>query len=433
MIGVSRFFRAREGAVGMMFALSAVPLLGLAGIAADYANATRARAQLNSIADAAAVSSVSETILKPTMTRTEQRDAAVRTAQAEFAAQIAAQPRNWALASSSITAEEVGSAVRIKVCYEANQPATMSQLFGQPTIAFANCAQAESAPPTFVSVYALVDASGSMGIGSTKADQELMQRQMGCVFACHTTGTTAYAKQIGAVTRFDVIVNALKRVAQQAQALTRVSGQYKLTIHKFSNYVTEVVPTTTNMTTASNSLQSMQMDQRGAGTNFYAVLADFARVLPQSGDGKTSTSPKIFVLILTDGIGSDVFEERSCYWGFQHPCAYQGWWYRDPRFVIEEPGLWWGVRTQAINPSGCQAIKAKGATIMTLETEFDSSGSTDAHMKEVDMRFRSVAKTNLATCATATNLAYSANLGPDVDRAISQMFTSVVEKARLVR
>lgn len=427
-----RFQHAREGAVAVIFALSAIPMLALTGVAIDYAAASRAKVEVNALADSAAIAAVSETILKPTMTRTEQRDAAQKTAESEFNGQVEAQARTWTIATTSFKAEEVDSAVRVTICYEARQPMAMSKLLGVDHIVLASCAKAQSAPPTYVSVYALVDASGSMGIGSTKADQEKMQRQMGCVFACHTTGSTATAKRIGAVTRFDVISNALMRVAQQAQALSRVPGQYQLTVHKFSNYVTEVVPTTTNMNQASALLRSMQMDQRGAGTNFYAVLADFARFVPQSGDGKTPTSPKVFVLLMTDGIGSDVFEETACHFDKTKPCTFQGQWYRDPRFTIEEPGMWWGVRTQPINPRGCETIKNKGATIMTLETEFDSSGSTDSHMKEVDKRFRALAKSGLATCASATNLAYSANLGPDVDRAISQMFTSVVEKARLV-
>ena len=70
---------------------------------------------------------------------------------------------------------------------------------------------------------------------------------------------------------------------------------------------------------------------------------------------------------------------------------------------------------------------------MTLATEFDSSNINDGHMKQVDRTLRALSLTGLQGCATATNLAYKANPGPDVDSAIRAMFSNVVEKARIVR
>lgn len=70
---------------------------------------------------------------------------------------------------------------------------------------------------------------------------------------------------------------------------------------------------------------------------------------------------------------------------------------------------------------------------MTLATEFDSTNINDGHMKQVDRTLCALSLTGLRGCATATNLAYKANLGPDVESAIRAMFSNVVEKARIVR
>lgn len=448
------FLKARDGAFAIIFALAIIPVAGLTAAAIDFAQGSRARSELNSLADAATVAAVSEQTIKPTMTLPEQLEAARASVEREFAGQAAARSPTWRLGDVSYRIESIDTSIRVTLCYEADQDTMFLKIAGIASLQVANCSTAQSAPPTYVSVYALIDASGSMGIGATREDQALMERRLGCAFACHTINnvndsacdvagrniprnwwsqTPKCAKTIGARTRFDVVRDALIRVTEQAERLSRVPNQYRLSVHKFSNYLTEIHGSSTSMTQARQALQSMTMDQRGAGTNFYKVLPEFARQIPQSGDGRSSQTPKVFVLLLTDGIGSRVFEESRCFFGGQPPCQFEGSWRQDPEYVLESPFVDGGIRSQAFPSRLCDALKAKKATVLTLATEFDSSGINDGHMKNVDNTLRTRSLTGLAGCATATNLAYKANLGPDVERAISQMFTAVIEKARLVR
>ncbi|MGL5445859.1 MAG: TadE/TadG family type IV pilus assembly protein [Rhabdaerophilum sp.] len=449
-----RLSQDRSGAVAILFALALLPMLGLVGAAIDYASASSAKSEASNIADSAAIAAVSDANVKPTTPWAEQREISQKAAKSEFFGQIAARNSTWKIVNANIRAEQVGSSIRVTMCYEAEIRTKILQVAGIASLPFASCAQAQSAPPVYSSVYALVDASGSMGIGSTHADQALMERRLGCAFACHTINdvndracntaggniprnwwsqTPKCAAIIGAKTRFDVVRNALIKVTDQAKTLSRVSQQYQLSVHTFSNHLTEVQKSTSSMSIARTAIERMNMDQRGAGTNFYRVLPEFTRLLPASGDGRTPQSPRVFVLLLTDGIGSRVFEENRCFFGGSAPCQFEGRWRQDPDYVLESPFVDGSIRSQAFPARLCDEMKRRNITVLTLATEFDSSGINDAHMKNVDRTLRSLAMNNLANCASGPSNAYRANQAADIDRAISQMFSSVVEKARLVR
>lgn len=451
-----RYSRENKGAVAILFAVSMVPIIGLTGLAIDYSGAQRARSVSLTIADSAALAGVSETTVKTSIPKAQQKEASLAAAKKEFAALISTSKAANLITSTNFDAKDIGDAIEIKVCFNGAYKTTVLGAGGMPSLEFSGCSTARSAPPVYVSIYALVDASGSMGIGATYADQALMERRLGCAFACHTMNnvwdqpcdtpgasiprgwnsqTTKCAKAIGAKTRFDVIKEALAKVTDKAQSLQRVPEQYSIAVQKFSNYLTPVHAASSAMGSVKTAVQLMTPDVRGAGTNFYKVVPEFARNLPQSGDGKSPQTPKVFAMILTDGMGSRVFEEDRCYFnGSRRPnCYFEGGWRQDPEYVIESPYVDGNIRSQAFPARLCTDLKRKNITVMTLVTEFDSSNINDSHMKSVDRVLRSLAKTGLEGCASAPEHAYRANHGPDVDRAIQAMFSNVVEKVRITR
>ncbi len=163
----------------------------------------------------------------------------------------------------------------------------------------ANCAEARASIPTFYSIHAIVDASGSMGIGASVADQQLMQTRLGCAFACHTfnwsqptlaplcntrngySQTPNCAERIGARTRFDVVRDRLIDFVDKAISMNRMPGQYKFSVHKFSTEPTEVHETTSDLASVKRSIETMTMDEDGAGTNLgHALRAILSKVPP---------------------------------------------------------------------------------------------------------------------------------------------------------
>ena len=59
-----RLFRDREGNVAIIFALSLIPCIFLAGMALDFTVATQRRAVLNAAADAGALAAVTPTMMQ---------------------------------------------------------------------------------------------------------------------------------------------------------------------------------------------------------------------------------------------------------------------------------------------------------------------------------------------------------------------------------
>ena len=66
-----RFFRDRKGNVAIIFALSLIPCIFLAGMALDFTVATQRRVLLNSAADAAALAAVTPTMMQQSSTNAQ--------------------------------------------------------------------------------------------------------------------------------------------------------------------------------------------------------------------------------------------------------------------------------------------------------------------------------------------------------------------------
>src|SRR5580700_11150804 len=82
-----RLCRKRDGNVAMIFALSIIPIIFLAGLGLDFAAATQKRVKLNAAADAAALAAVAPGMMS-------QPDAsAITAAQNMFTAQAATVPQ----------------------------------------------------------------------------------------------------------------------------------------------------------------------------------------------------------------------------------------------------------------------------------------------------------------------------------------------------
>ena len=62
-VSMRRFFRDRHGNIAIIFALSLIPCVFLAGMAMDFAAATQKRTLLNAAADAAALAGVTPTMM----------------------------------------------------------------------------------------------------------------------------------------------------------------------------------------------------------------------------------------------------------------------------------------------------------------------------------------------------------------------------------
>jgi hypothetical protein len=278
-----------------------------------------------------------------------------------------------------------------------------------------------------------------------------MLQQMGCAFACHTTDglsscevkwnngnvtqqagrTTSCAKAIGATTRFDVVRSAISTVLSEAKNLQTLTDQFSYSVHKFSNTVTEVAAVSKDADAVAAKVTTMTPDAIGAGTNLRAALVSMASKIT-AGDGKSPNSRKAFLLILTDGVEGNVNEYEKNGWA--------GWrtygnWTPDTNLIESSPGFYHGQeRSQAVDPTMCNAIKASGVTVLTLHTEYLTPvGSGDYRFQQIQSQLKPVIATRLRDCASGADLAFNASSPAEIKAGTLKMLAAVVAKAHLVK
>ncbi len=155
-------------------------------MAVDYNHVVGTRAKVQNIADAAALAAVNESTVRPTLTWPEQKEESEKVAKATFEALKSVSGLDEATVTATYEITTKNNIVTAKVCFSGTQNTMTLAVGGIKTISFSDCGVANSAPPVFVTVYVLADASGSMGIGASTSDQVLMNNKLGCAFACHT-------------------------------------------------------------------------------------------------------------------------------------------------------------------------------------------------------------------------------------------------------
>ena len=445
-----KFLSCERGSLGVAFAISLLPIAGAIGVTLDYSAATNAKMQLDAVTDAAALAAVGPSIINNSLSWEEQKKASATAAETYFKAQMAARSKlNGYIKGTSVTSETIDSTINVKFCYYASISTSFMRLLKVNSIDFNNCVKTSASPPIYTDVYVLVDASGSMGIGATAADQTLMNNKLGCAFACHTidwamplyaptcpggwwSQTPSCAKQIGARTRFDVVRDSLATMIDSAKAKTQMANQFRFSINKFSNTLTTVQSLSSDLPAVKAAVTAMTMDQEG-GTNFGYVMKDLVKTLPSSGDGKSPTTPKIFLLIMTDGVEGNVKEKctvknriATCrFWGLE--------WDPDPNMTLNSPGFYSGAeRSQVIDSAVCSPIKTNKVTILTLNTEYlTPAGATDGRFVKIKSDLGPTIKTKMAECASTVGMAYYATTPGEINLAIDAMFKSVASKAKV--
>jgi Flp pilus assembly protein TadG len=409
----------RSGSIAIFVAIGAVPLVLAVGVAVDYSNAGRVRAQMTSAADAAALAAVARGATHYAMAgqNPQQVTHSTQIAHAAFQANLEASPTtNGVVLLPRVTSNQ--RRVRAEVCFEAAVRTHVMTVVGYGSIPIRNCVTAASEPPRFVEINVLMDASGSMGIGATRADQLRMEATIGCAFGCHVNDSDRAARLAGATLRFDVIRNAVAGIVQQADSDATLRQQVRFNIYKFSNVMTQIADSRDPLHRIRQAVLGTEMDgmAQGAGTDFRSAIRDFAAAMPVSGDGTSAASPVRFLLIMTDGIENSVLlAGTNTHW----------WVTQDPDFVPFPPVVVYNNQNmQGFNPTYCTAVKAKGATVMTLNTPYlVPPGTTEPRFTQIRDILQPHITANMQSCASRPELAFSASDPDDIEAAVNQMFS----------
>jgi len=186
---VARLIRERSGNVAIIFGLTMPILIFAIGLAVDFSLASRSHSKLNSIADAAALATVTATEMQDT-------DAQATTAALDMFNAQAAQLSNVTLNANqpkvTITHPNGPLFRTVTVSYTANALTFFSGVLGAASIPMQGSSTATSATSPNINFYVLLDNSSSMALPATEAGitqmQDLTPQQnsnQGCAFACH--------------------------------------------------------------------------------------------------------------------------------------------------------------------------------------------------------------------------------------------------------
>jgi Flp pilus assembly protein TadG len=325
---LSRFPLCRDpsGSVGIIFGLALLPILLLVGGAIDYSKATGIKSKAQGAVDAAALAGAAAAGAKlqagdNVANATSAGDAA---AQMTFNAYVGSW-RGASVSSFAPGANVTQANVQYSSSATLQVPTPFLRLAGLPTLpVHANSTAKVSAGKKYIDIYVLVDASQSMAIGATAADQTGMKAAapagIGCMLACHNgssvdatkTSSVVTARSKGFKLRFDVVRDALNSIVTQAATNMALTGAtIRFGVYSFAtNFKTEIDITSnygsaTTPNTIIYAVKNMDVADLHAGTSLqYALNQLSPKIIPAPGNGSSAASPQVFVLLMTDGVGN---------------------------------------------------------------------------------------------------------------------------------
>jgi Flp pilus assembly protein TadG len=330
-----RFIRNLRGNVAIIFALSLVPIVFLAGMALDFTSATQKRARLNAAADAAALSAVT-----PKMA-SQSTATAQAVAQAVFVGE-ASTVKGLSYSNPNINIVQNGLVRTATVTYTAASSNAFQGILGQPAWAISGSSTATSSYSPNINFYLLLDNSPSMDIAATTAGINTMvantKSQGGCAFACHESNPKAdnlgnpggvdnyqLAINLNVVTRIENMATATQSLmTTAATTATATNSTYQMAIYTFNGSGTSTIQKlTSNMTTAAAAAQNINVlevydnnwltktnQNNDTDTNFETAMSEMNTLMPNPGSGLLGSPPQEVLFLVTDGVDDEI--DVSC-------------------------------------------------------------------------------------------------------------------------
>jgi Flp pilus assembly protein TadG len=441
--GLTRLKGSKRGNVAIIFGVSVLPLVFVAGMGMDYTTAVSKEDALNAIADAAALAA-----LRPQMLA-QSDQASVDAATSTFNAQALTMPGiTYDAKNLNVAVTDVTSGVSVKrtinITYTAASPNAFMGVLGQPSIALSGGSQATAAAAPNINFYLMLDDSPSMAIAASQADINTMvahtTSQGGCAFGCHQqTGASSLgnaggvdnyqlARNLQVTLRIDLLRQATQNLMTTAKQVSQTdNAQYQMAIYTFDLGVNTIQTLTSDLTTAaaqaanittlevySQNCVTQSNCNNDTDTNFDNAFTKMSNLMPAPGNGTNAAgdTPQEVLFLVTDGVEDEVVSGASA-------C---------PSTVTMASGN----RCQSmIKTSNCDAIKNRGIRIAVLYTTYYPL-PTNAWYNQYLKPIQSQIGPTLETCASP-GLYFEVQTGGDISSAMSALFQQAVATAYLSR
>jgi len=425
----TRFVRNPRGNVAIIFALSLVPVVFLAGMALDFSSAIEKRARLNAAADAAALAAVTPKMASQAIAIAQATAQNVFTGEASTVTGLSYNTPN-------INIVQNGLVRTATVSYTAASSNAFAGVLRLPTWPISGSSTATSSYSPNINFYMLLDNSPSMDIAATTAGINTMvantTAQGGCAFACHESNPSAdnlgnkggvdnyqLAINLGVVTRIENMATATQSLMTTASTTaTATNSTYKMAIYTFNGSGTNTIQTLTgNMTTAAAAAATINVlevydnnwltktnQNNDTDTNFETAMSAMNTLMPNPGSGLLGNAPQEVLFLVTDGVDDEV--NVSCSQALS------------------------GTRCQEpFNTTWCTSIKARGIFIAVLYTEYLPL-PTNAWYNDWIAPFQSQIGPNMESCASP-GLFFQVTTDGDITAAMQTLFQEAISSARL--
>lgn len=439
--GLPRFARDTTGNVAIVFALAALPIISVLGMALDYTFAGRRQAQLRAIADAAALMTTSPGGMALTSTAAQAAAVSMFNAQAALVRGVGATTPS--ITVQDATASNGTNTRTTTVQFASTSMNAFASVLKMKTMPIGGASSVSNATAPNIDFYLLLDTSPSMGIAANQNDINTMvahtQQQGGCAFACHETNPTsgdvagnpggednyALARQLGVTLRIDLVQQATSNLIQTA-ASTQASNKavYRVATYTFDQSFNTITTLTANLASAKNDTSKIQMLQvysngyltatnnnNDTDTQFDQAMANSAYIPnPGRGTNASGDTPQEVLFIVTDG----VIDEQYPNYGSQD---------------MTNNGR--TITTIGHQRDYCTPLKNRGIRVAILYTTYNPL-PTNGFYNQYVAPFQPTIPSALQNCASP-GLFFQVDTGGDINAAMQALFVKAVGTAHLTR
>ena len=397
----SAFRRNASGNAAAMFGITVLPVVFASGAALDYGRASSSKQALDRAADVATLAGA----------RADSKQDKKALAESTFS-KLASALGNVAVTGITTSASNQG---KVKLQYTATVGTTLMKLAGLQSMTVGGDSEATSEMSSYADYYILFDTSASMGMGATPADTTKLINTLGCALACHTpenasNDTYPKARAAGINTRIDAARASVANLIRTLQSSSTKTGQFRVGLYPFVKKMKPLFSLSSNLPAALNATNNIQLDSTDVdmlpgGTNIETPLGQLNSFLPKSGDGSSAANPKIYVLLVSDGLNDT-----------QDWNPYTNKWKDDAENAK---------RIHAFDPAACAPIKSKGIALGVLNVRYVKvTGPTwSARQDQVANDAIPQLAPALKTCASDTSLYFEATYAGEIDAAFQGYVT----------
>ena len=424
---LEKFGADHRGNVAMIFGLVIIPLFFSAGMAVDYAVASRVKDQLNSAADSAALSAVTPAMMS--QSSTQVTTIATNVFKGQLSTVRGVNANN---VSVTVNVTDTGLTRTAQVSYSASVQNAFAGIYRQYTTSVKGGSTASASSAPNIDFYMLLDSSPSMAIAATTAGINTMvaatSAQGGCAFACHQSNPAAdglgnpggednyaLARNLGVTLRMDNVQAAVKNLTTTAQTtMSQNNSVYRMAIYTFDANFNTIQALNSNLSTVQTAASNIVLlevyknnwltstkNNSDADTNYDNAMSQINTLMPKPGGGTKTAgdTPQEVLFLVTDGV-----EDETVSGGRQQSLMSNSW---------------------------CTTIKNRGIRIAVLYTTYLPL-PTNSWYNTYIAPFQAQIGPNMQSCASP-GLYFEVTTDGDITAAMNALFTLAVSTAHLTK